>query len=774
MSSQHTASHNSSRARVQNYQSGLVPSSFRPLISDKRNSVPHSRIPVRVKDSSRESKTHFVPNRMASSFLPINLFSVPAILSHISQTDPAYIFTFLDKGTSQQAVLQPTFLTALEQDGSQVSWEVARSNMMLGLEAKVDITQVKPASVTENWLVFGLYLNRVSTNSYQEGTFAKVNPLEKQRFFPSDWVELDKNERNNLTDGSLSSSKESFDSCSEGEYLEMSLENEILCDDSGETNLIAPSLLLHTSQVLNQTFTVDKEPSTSLMVRPDCVHKYEVGVVVVSISSQYLHLIVQLGDSWARTDVDPLSFLVYVEGVRTREVFNVTMGAIGSMVVDKCVNCKLLEVTLASPNLLWFGDEPCVRGSPGAVVGREEGRMVVQLERTDTLVLFHGDVIEQMSDLQTKVLVWAWAKQLKNCAGTFFEGAALITRQEEDCADGDITEKDNTFGLLELSTEGIFSPIHSKLLEEAAYPHLKEKVTSSDIFGIFNLDSNEILDASLSVSFGSASESESVVEGSSMVVNPDLSIKHMEDASKLETTSNFMINTLEEIYFQALFWRISSKPDAIIDAQFDNVLAVNDLLHTYDDLVNEFDQMFGDVMLSYSNPDMVQHSSSLNLSYNSTCSLNTVPIDQGLSFECPADPIVIDPTLVRKMSHPLLSPIPEETGEVEVGVASDVEVFAGPSLSSTPFVRFAEDSDNSSQLSTSGSVSYGEIIPPMTDSGYYESFSLNKGSSCLESEAKSKLVRNVLDQFLEFTQFPFSRRNEVLNDFIRNFYKEEK
>ena len=180
-----------------------------------------------------------------------------------------------------------------------------------------------------------------------------------------------------------------------------------------------------------------------------CVHKYEVGVVVVSTSPQYLHIVGPLGDSWVETCVDPVMSLVFVEGVRIREVDSVKVGTMGHMVVTECVNCQfqdMTDVAIAGPCLLWFGEEqrPSVRGAVGEVVGREGDRMVVQLEgppaaRSARLVLFHcKSIVQREIVLQTKVLVWAWARQQhqgKRGLGKFLEGAAVKRVEQEGVVD---------------------------------------------------------------------------------------------------------------------------------------------------------------------------------------------------------------------------------------------------------------------------------------------------------------------------------------------------
>ena len=74
------------------------------------------------------------------------------------------------------------------------------------------------------------------------------------------------------------------------------------------------------------------------------------------------------------------------------------------------------------------------------VIGLEGRRMVVQLEgppaeRTARLVLFHGQSSENMEiRIQTKVLVWAWTRQLGGGAQKFLEGVAAVVKLEDIAA----------------------------------------------------------------------------------------------------------------------------------------------------------------------------------------------------------------------------------------------------------------------------------------------------------------------------------------------------
>jgi len=172
----------------------------------------------------------------------------------------------------------------------------------------------------------------------------------------------------------------------------------------------------------------------------ECGHQYEVGVVVVRVSSKYVHVVGPLGDYWVETCVYSEQSLVFVEGVRIGEVTDtIKVGTVGHMVLTECIKCRLPKVekdmALAVPCLLWFGElRPAVRGAMGKVVGKKGDRMVVQLEgpsasRVARLVLFYREsIVHREIMLQTRVMVWAWSRQHQGRdkgGEKFLEGAAV-------------------------------------------------------------------------------------------------------------------------------------------------------------------------------------------------------------------------------------------------------------------------------------------------------------------------------------------------------------
>jgi len=205
--------------------------------------------------------------------------------------------------------------------------------------------------------------------------------------------------------------------------------------------------------------------------KPKCDHQHEVGVMVASLTSQHLHLVGPLGHVWVECCVDPLACLVFIDGVRTKEVYSVKMGAMGHMVVKECIKCQLSVKTKVNPALVWFGEDlrPNARAAVGVVVGMEEGRMVVQLEgpsaaRIARLVLFHGETGEDQDvGLETRVLVWAWTRQLGRGTVKFLEGAAIVNNKDYEELDKD-DYVDDKQDIDQLTSEAQTSPNNRNLL----------------------------------------------------------------------------------------------------------------------------------------------------------------------------------------------------------------------------------------------------------------------------------------------------------------------
>merc|ERR1719318_1310562 len=299
-----------------------------------------------------------------------------------------------------------------------------------------------------------------------------------------------------------------------------------------------------------------------------------------------------------------------------------------------------------------------------------------------------------------------------------------------------------------------FSPIRSKFEE-----------VDDDLLNCSSNDEKDVMDVSLSVSFGSVSgqSEDEGKENFSTMVNPDWSSNYMKEVSLPGDVKGDTNDFLDEIYFQSLVWRSSSpKPDAIIDAQFANILSANNLLHNYDDLVADYDQ----VTSADTSTKLQTH-----LSFSS---LNQTPAlcdSQELAPASPAPPapITMPRSITRKMSPPATITMPEETtADREASDQVDDPVFAaaGPGAASTPAGRLSTDREGFAATPESH-----HQLPTAMDSGYYDSFS--SGLSTNDPSGNVKFTRVLLEQFLEFTKFPRGEQPAIIDSFLAHLDVEE-
>eukprot|EP00092_Neocalanus_flemingeri_P020052 GFUD01021713.1.p1 GENE.GFUD01021713.1~~GFUD01021713.1.p1 ORF type:complete len:725 (+),score=215.20 GFUD01021713.1:59-2233(+) len=683
-----------------------------------------------------------------------NLFGVPALLSHVtsSNSNQDYVFIFMHQETEERAVLKQSFLTALEKDGVKMKWDKAKSHLKPGCPVKIDVTQSKTASIKGNWLVLGLYFGDLSTEcENKESPFYQRRRLSKE----FDWMKDFKNCVNdkssfrnienqladiedsvfvynselNSAEKALVEVRETLDDCmieSDENYTEKMCSKESLSDESSQNNSDT-SLSLGK---LNETFTV--EDSSSLPAS-DCLHKYEVGVVLISVTSQCLHLVGPLNDIWVRSEVSPTCTPVYVKGGKMKNSKQVSVGDIGTMVSRLCVKCQLDTTVecLAAPLLVWFGEEPGVRSGQGVVVWREEGKVLVKLDGSE-LVLFKGsDNSDRELESGCKVLVWGWRK-----AGTCAEGGAWVlqaSQHDEEGVGGAIrgeeVERSGSNEGLDLSTDGIFSP-------SRATRYLTIEVSGNESRS--SVDKTES-DKCSDISFGSVSECDEVDPDKSFNTNLSNLIN-----STFNTAGGF--NSQEEEEFQALYARSPPCfPDEVdIDLQFEQVLAANGLVANYDDLAKKYEDFFagGQPSTIFANPIVAPVSTSAQ---NKEVSNHPPP---SITFEtCPPD-VLLNPSLLKKMSCPSLSPIPEEV----------TDNFTETPVFSTPVCRSSEDSSGYNDSFCSGSSNTN----PFKSMNY----SAEKIPAFTQDFFKQASFREMLQQFLEFTQFPESSRNDLIDHFL--------
>jgi len=611
------------------------------------------------------------------SSLPIFQFSVPAVISQVSSVGHVLSFALQDE-LKRHTVLHQTFITVLTVNGVKRSWDSVSECLMPGLKVKVDLVEDDNTASVDKWSVFGLH---ICTNN-----------------------------------NSLSSPLALHNSTRDRQPLEV-----VTKDNEKASNSILDSSASSIDEVqLNTTFDVLE---SSLEKHKVCENKYEAGVVVVTVSDQYLRLLVQCGDTWLTTDVDPLTSMVLVNGVRIKEVLNIKMGTIGHMVTEDC-SCSYCVFSPSPSNvsslLVWFGETqvPSARGEPGSVVGKEDDRIVVQLHHSQDLVLFYGEKIKEEVLLNMKVLVWAWKKMVGSVG--FSEGAAfvVISNHEEEYEGAK-----EALDLLELSSD-IFSPIKSRSIEES-----------------FMYDG---IDESFSVSFGSVSaRDEDEIDNISIME----SIENATETNNLQSKPTSMYEDLDEIYFQSLFWRLNSSNIDHSDSQFQSLVVSNNITND-NELVRDFENITRSSALPEVDASTIQYSA---LSSSETCSESCPILTPSLSVEGKFETL--------RLSQPTpLSPIPEESFDREISVLDiaevDLVVSSQHHTSSTP---------------TQSRRSYGKILgspypqspdscSPLStmDSGYSDTI-----SGVMETESVA-----VLEHFLDFTDFPENSRSDVISRFL--------
>merc|ERR1712142_1038477 len=126
---------------------------------------------------------------------------------------------------------------------------------------------------------------------------------------------------------------------------------------------------------INQTFTLEESilGNSLSLCSNGCEHQYEVGVVVISVSEDFLQMVGPLNDIWVKMDVYSNHAPVFVVKSRVLDFKDVKVGDIGTVVVGMCVKCHLdKEAESLTPYMaLWIGRDPDIREANGVVVWSE-------------------------------------------------------------------------------------------------------------------------------------------------------------------------------------------------------------------------------------------------------------------------------------------------------------------------------------------------------------------------------------------------------------------
>jgi len=378
--------------------------------------------------------------------------------------------------------------------------------------------------------------------------------------------------------------------------------------------------------------------------------------------------------------------------------------------------------------VVWFGEvnSPGLRKSPGKVVWVEVDKFLVLMDEGD-LVMF-TEKIDVSPVMGCNVHVWAWRRP-----GRCAVGGAWIYRDDFGGKQDSSWAYCKQFGTLDLSTSGIFSPIQ---VTDGQHENSQLNKTFS------NKSSSDL-------SFGSISDCGELDLNKSFNTNLSIIIDHTSNSAK-DISS-------EDYQFQSLFSTHSSLCDDVdLDNQFEQVLVNNYTVDNYKNLARKYEKYF------------VERNLSRDVKKASAVSDNMEIIDMPSSGTCeetsPEVPQHYIPA--RKKSCPSLSPIPEENPDS----CPDTSVF------STPAGKISDDSGYFDSSSAGSSFKPSKVLsyPPSAGgkSALVSDIPIKKPGckAVLEDPAHSNeqlcVNKILLEQFLEFTQFPSSRRSEIIELFV--------
>jgi len=252
----------------------------------------------------------------------------------------------------------------------------------------------------------------------------------------------------------------------------------------------------------------------------------------------------------------------------------------------------------------------------------------------------------------------------------------------------------------------------TNLRKNSSSSTLDKYVTAVDTPGLV-LDDSMDDDDPLFYSFDSVSEEDSYKLASQATI-----FKQGRGDSFLQAENNEMNFSNYELYFESLFLRISSHSTVEdTEAQFESVMAANELLEDYDEVEKDFEMI-----------------------YKTAC------LQRGESENHPVSSVT-EKLLVLTSNSVDSAELPSEQGNY--GINSETSFILQPSVTSTPVEKetFKEDL-NSFPLS----VSDNPFLPVKMDSGYYESFSpaLSKTPRTKHDVEDPKHVKNNLGNLLDF------------------------
>merc|ERR1719209_413537 len=192
----------------------------------------------------------------------------------------------------------------------------------------------------------------------------------------------------------------------------------------------------------------------------------------------------------------------------------------------------------------------------------------------------------------------------------------------------------------------------------------------------------------------------------------------------------------------------SSFHDEEIEREFEEVMSANDLANNLDNLVDKYEDYY-----QASQAPRVVKRHAVDFPVNSEKNTgNTQCSPLSLQVDLLENPTEVSPPsfFTRRLSSSPLSPIPEETTE--------------NGMPSTPLCKSRDDSGYNGSF-WSGCNIKGKMNPVKSDT--------KKPPVCSLFATAPAPLKAVLEEFLEFTDFPETRRDDLINQFISSLKETE-
>jgi len=635
-----------------------------------------------------------------------NIFGIPARVSKEKCLNQEYTVTFMLDNKEELAVLQRIFLTAIEKDGVASSWEDVKCCLTVGCDIKVDVTQCKSFSSNAKWLVFGLYLGGSQSARREESPcFQRMNYSKE-----FDWMEKfskgDQCEKPSLEslETKLASIEDSvLNYSTELNNTEMALVNDRESLDKAKNEDNQVGFVKNSSNHMNKTFTLEESVESSSSP-PRNIRKcqHQYEVGIVVIS---------------------------VEEQQLQMV-----GPMNNIWVKIDINCDSVPVFLARSRVTNFREVKVGFMGTAIMAVCVNCQLDMKGECLNTpVLLWLGEEPDVRGE--TGKVVW---REVDKILVMVDGGQPVMFR--EYCKD-EIVATDEKVRVWAWSTkpgmcaEGAVWLAQPGDADSLVVPASEQsKVVLDEVSLGTDIESvEEDGDKSSDISFGSVSECSEIDMNKS--VNTNLST-----LLKFSPFKRCNISFPEDPNLNPC---CSSFQEEEIEREFEEVMAANDLGDKIDNLVINYEEIYQASQAPRTR--VIKHHvmdipvTSVKYPDDAQCSPLSLQVDL---LENPTE-VSLPSFLTRRLSSSPLSPIPEETTENDVA--------------STPLCKSRDDSGYNGSF-WSGCNTKDKLNPVTSDT--------KKPPVCSLFAPAPAPHKAVLEQFLEFTDFPVTQRDDLINHFI--------